>query len=94
MSDRLRYIEPVTRAFPEGIAEALRRTATALDNADDRRGTHWYASLISSNDGGDDALAWSQVALLIADVADVDSLTLRAMAISVDKGGQDVLPGF
>jgi len=94
MSDRLRYIRPVTRADPSLVAAALRKVATALDSADDRQTFTLFASLTSSSEPADDMVAWSHAALLIADVADVDSLTLRAMAVSVDKGGQDVLPGF
>ena len=92
MTDRLRYIKPAVPADPALVAAALRKIATALDAGDDKREIVFYSPISSSNDLVSYMMAWSQAALIIADMADVDSVTLRAMAVTIDKGEQHALP--
>jgi hypothetical protein len=91
MSDRQQYIKPALKAKPENIAIALRQIANMLDAADDRRKVTFYAGTPGADAVSQIALAWSQVALLIADACEVDSVTLRALAKTIDKGEQHVL---
>jgi hypothetical protein len=94
MSNRQQFIRPAVKADPAAVASCLRKVATALDAADDESDTVFYTGDQHTQSVSYLAHAWAQTALLIADKADVDSVTLRALAAVIDNGGQRVLPGF
>ncbi len=94
MTNRLKFIRPDVKARPQIVASNLRKIAAVLDSADEHRECAFYAGYMTGEAVRSTAIAWSQTALLIADMADVDSVTLRAMAATIDKGEQHVLPGL
>ena len=85
MTDRLRYIKPDNEADPGLVARALRLVATAMDSADDKTEHLWLTSITEDTTAFADATAWRDVALIIADMADVNSVELRGMAVTIDK---------
>lgn len=92
MTDRLRFIKPAVQAHPHDVARALRKVATVLDWADDGRQSRFYTGELGDESVSNLAHAWAQTALIIADKADMDSVTLRAIATTIDKGEQNALP--
>jgi hypothetical protein len=92
VSQRQRFIRPAIVARPELIAQAFRRIANILDQADDQRKVTFYCHLMQSDNTREVTAAWSQVALLLADENEIDTSWLRLYANTIDKGVQDVLP--
>lgn len=91
MTDRQNYIKPASKARPELIMTALRRIATVMDLADDRKETVFFSALGPDVDHLSLIYAWSQTALLLADTGDITSASIRMIANSIQVGGQDVL---
>jgi len=91
MSRRAVFVRVAVIARPEIVAHAIRRVAWALDEADDERKITFHARLDDSGTDKEIAAAWSQVALILADEFDLDSMRIRAIANGISKGVQGEL---
>lgn len=90
-SARQWYINLTVQFDPGLVAVACRRLRRTLDYADDCEAVT-LSPWLSRHDRYDlDASAWMTLALLIADACDVDSVTLNAIAKSVQTEVQDVI---
>ena len=91
MSERQAYIRADKPANQELTARAIGVLAAWMDIADDRDRVTVYPALAGAQSDDENARAWMWATLLIADVAQVDSVTLRALAATIFKGVQGVL---
>lgn len=89
MSLRTSFIHPKVKADPRRVAKNLRRIADVLDKADDARETDFYTGDLTDDNISMLAHAWAQTALIIADTCDVDSMTLRALALSIEPRSEN-----
>ena len=63
---------------------ALRRVADWLDIADSETRVSVYPDMSEAEDDHKLALAWSWAAVLLANIADVDSVTIRTLANAIN----------
>ena len=91
MSERQHYIRTDKPADQAMTAYAVRRIADWFDIADDRSVVTVYPNLGEDKTWQAIARAWMWAALLITDIAEVDSVTLRSLANSVSRGVQGEL---
>ena len=87
-SDYIRF-EP--RCDPNLIADAVKRIQTALDWADDLHIHIVQAQIGGTSDAYRQRDAWMQAAILIADLAEVDSMTLSTLRCKILGVNQDVI---
>jgi len=92
MSERQRFIHPIHTPDPVLVAMALRRVATVLDRADDGNESVYSSTLGPLASVAPDCHAWAAAAIIIADEHDIDSVKLRTIANTIDKGEQYALP--
>lgn len=91
MSDTRGRVEPIIQVQAKHIARAVAQVREALDRADYSSPVYMGARL------GDDltlpemATAWMMAAIAIADLAEVDSMTLRSLQNRIWRGEQDAL---
>jgi hypothetical protein len=91
MSERQRYIHLAHKSRPEDVAGALTRIANILDHADERKEITFYAGRTDAFELPELVKTWAHAALLIADIGNVPTTTLRATAAAIWKGEQDAL---
>jgi hypothetical protein len=63
---------------------ALNRVADILDAADNRVRSSVYPEIYGHTDMHEIALGWCWAAILMADMVDIDSATLRALANAIN----------
>jgi hypothetical protein len=80
-------------ANPEDLARALERIQCALDRADEGATTMVSCAVCQNGAWRNDANAWMQVAILLADTFDIDSQTLSELRHSILGVTQDALFG-
>lgn len=91
MSHRSNHLSPAVKVRPEAIAQAIDSVRAALDATDYHADTVVSAYLSSATSLPEQAYAWMMAAILIADIADVDSMVLRHLQTSIWRGTQDAL---
>jgi hypothetical protein len=90
-SRRLEYIKSTAPVDPVLVAAGIRRLRRALDEADDDYGSAIHPHLGRAATYEQCAAAWMHVALAIADTAEIDSVTLNAMAQALNPARENVL---
>jgi hypothetical protein len=91
MSPRKDHVMPAVRVSPRVIAQAVAVVCKVLDFTDYDVDFVVSAHLTHASPGPEQAYAWMMAAILIADVAEVDSMTLRELQNSIYKGSQNAL---
>jgi hypothetical protein len=84
-------VDPAIRVPPEAIAQAVAAVASVLDLTEYPAEVLASAYLSSALGVVEQGYAWMMAAILIADVCEIDGMTLRALQTSIWKGCQDVL---
>jgi hypothetical protein len=84
-------VEPAIRVPPEAIAQAIAAVASVLDLTEYPAEVLASAYLSSALGTVEQGYAWMMAAILIADVCEIDGMTLRTLQTSIWKGCQDVL---
>lgn len=79
---------------PESIYYAICQIRTTLDSLDEGSRPYISSGLLPCKTTRDDARAWMFTALLLAHIAEIDSMTLDALANDIWKGRQDALDLF
>ena len=91
MSQRRAHISPAIKVSPAAIHQAISQVAQVLDLADYHADSVISAYLTAADSLPEQAYAWMMTAILIADIAEVDSMTLRSLQNTIHKGTQDAL---
>lgn len=90
-SGRQEYIRLCCKPESRLIHTACRRLARALNYADDRERVTLLCDIHPDHNYWATAHAWMTLAFLLADTCDIDSVTLNAIAKSVQTEVQDVI---
>ncbi len=84
-------VQPVIQVAPKYVAKAIAQVREALDRAD-------YSApvIVAPTLGGnitivEQCYAWMMAAMAIADLTEIDSMTLRSLQNDIWRGEQDVL---
>jgi hypothetical protein len=93
MSARQEYVRLCCKVNPNLVAMACRRIQRVMDYADDQKTITLLCDIAPAHNYTDSAHVWMAVALLLADTAEIDSVTLNSIANSLSKDTQDVLFG-
>jgi hypothetical protein len=93
MSVRQEYMRLCCKVDSNLIATACRRLRRVMDYADDQKAVTLLCDIPPDHNYFNSAHTWMAVALLLADTAEIDSVTLNSIANSVSKDTQNVLFG-
>jgi hypothetical protein len=84
-------VSPAIRVRPEVIATAIAQVREILDAAEECPDVVASAYIHYANNAIEQGYAWMMAAILIAQTAEVDSMTLRNLQTRIWKGSQDVI---
>jgi hypothetical protein len=84
VSERSNYFRGGEKYDTRATGMAITKVADMLDAADNRVPTSVYPEIYGIEDVHTVALAWSWAALLLADMAEIDSSTLRQLANAIN----------
>lgn len=84
MTERSNYFRGGEKYDTRVTGEAIKKVADMLDAADNRVPTTVYPEIYGYADMHEIALGWAWASVLIADMVDLDSATLRALANAIN----------
>ena len=87
----MRRVEPIVQVKAKHVARAVSQVREALDRADYSAPVYVGAHLGNDLTLPETATAWMMAAIAIADLTEVDSMTLRSLQNRIWKGEQDAL---